>query len=87
MVVKIDVHGVVANVSSTAVAALRDAAASDAGRSSARRDLSLVLTHALQTGKRVALRRAEARELALLIAENPGLSGLETLETLLRKVA
>ena len=46
---------------------LRDAAAADAGRSSARRDLSLLLDRGLRTNRTVALSRAEARELAELL--------------------
>jgi hypothetical protein len=47
---------------------LRHAAAADAGRSSARRDLSLLLERGLRTEATVALSRAEARELAELLA-------------------
>jgi hypothetical protein len=42
---------------------LRDVAAADAGRSSTRRDLSLLLERGLRTKTTVALSRAEAREL------------------------
>ncbi len=45
---------------------LRDVAAADAGRSTARRDLSLLLARGLRRKSTVALSRAEARELAEL---------------------
>lgn len=45
------------------VAQLRDAAAARAGRSSAARDLSLLLDRALQQDKPIALRSAEVRTL------------------------
>jgi len=47
---------------------LRHAAAADAGQSTARRDLSLLLERGLGTEATVALSRAEARELAELLA-------------------
>jgi hypothetical protein len=47
---------------------LRAAAAAEAGRSSARRDLSVLLERGLRTRTKVALGRAEARELAELQA-------------------
>ena len=70
-VVTIDVSGRVVTIPSAAAVSLRDAAAADAARSSARRDLSLVLTRALETGSTVALQRGEARELADLVADQP----------------
>jgi hypothetical protein len=59
---------------------LQAAAAADAGRSSARRDLALLLERALRRRTTVALNRAEARELAELLtsggfAANPALLG------------
>jgi hypothetical protein len=45
------------------VGQLRDAAAAQAGRSSAARDLSLLLDRALRDAKPVALRRAELQTL------------------------
>jgi hypothetical protein len=54
---------------------LRDAAAAVAGRSSAARDLSLVLDRALSRRSVLALRRAEAQTLAQLAVE-VGLLGL-----------
>ena len=46
---------------------LRDAAARRAGSSSAHRDLSLVLTRAIESGSLVALQRAEMRTLLELL--------------------
>jgi hypothetical protein len=46
---------------------LRAVAAAESGRSSARRDLSLLLDRGLRTRTTVALSRAEARELAALL--------------------
>ena len=54
---------------------LRDAAAAMAGRSSAARDLSIVLDRALSTGRAVALRRAEHQTLRE-VAETAGISDL-----------
>jgi len=54
---------------------LRNAAAACAGSSSAARDLSLVLDHALRRPQVLALRRAEARTLAQ-IARQAGLAAL-----------
>jgi hypothetical protein len=48
---------------------IRDAAATRAGRSSAARDLSLLLDRALARGQVLALRRAEARTLAQLAGD------------------
>jgi hypothetical protein len=45
------------------VSVLRDAAAAQAGRSLAARDLSLLLDRALERGSSVALRRAEVQTL------------------------
>ena len=59
--------------------ALRDAAVAAAGRSTQRRDLSLLLERGLQTGSTVALSRAEAAELAGLIAEGHFSSNLALL--------
>ena len=47
---------------------LRAAAEADAGRSTARRDLAVLLARALETGATIALSRAEARELTALIS-------------------
>jgi hypothetical protein len=43
-------------------------AAADAGRSTTRRDLSLLFARGLQTKTTVGIRRADARELAELLA-------------------
>lgn len=55
---------------------LRDAAAEMAGRSSAARDLSLVLDRVLARGGSVALRRAEVQTL-IDVAEAAGISEIE----------
>lgn len=68
--VTLDLTGTLVTLSAAAAVELRDAAAADAGRSSARRDLSLILERALTTNATVALRRAEARELADILAEH-----------------
>ena len=67
-VVTIDVIGHGITLSEREAEELRHAAAADAGRSSARRDLSLLLERGLRTKATVALSRAEARELAELLA-------------------
>jgi len=60
--------------------ALRDVAATDAGRSTTRRDLSLLLERGLRTKTTVALSRAEARELADLLATGAFGSNLALLQ-------
>jgi hypothetical protein len=67
-VVTLDVIGQRITLSEREGEELRHAAAADAGRSSARRDLSLLLERGLRTKATVALSRAEARELAELLA-------------------
>jgi hypothetical protein len=67
-VVTLDVIGHGISLSEREAEELRHAAAADAGRSSARRDLSLVLERGLRTKATVALSRAEARELAERLA-------------------
>jgi hypothetical protein len=67
-VVTLDVIGHGITLSEREAEELRHAAAADAGRSSARRDLSLPLERGLRTKETVALSRAEARELAELLA-------------------
>jgi len=67
-VVTLDVSGQRITLSEREGEELRDAAAADAGRSSARRDLSLLLERGLRTKATLALSRAEARELAELLA-------------------
>jgi hypothetical protein len=67
--VQLDVIGTLVTLSEREAEALRDLAAADAGRSTTRRDLSLLLERGLRTKTTVALSRAEARELAdLLVA-------------------
>jgi hypothetical protein len=76
--VELDVIGTLVTLSERKPEELRAAAAADAGRSSARRDLALLLERALRRRTGVALSRAEARELAELVttggfAANPAL--------------
>lgn len=66
-VVTLDVLGQLLTLSEREAEELRRAAAADAGRSSARRDLSLLLDRGLQTHATVVLNRAEGRELAELL--------------------
>jgi hypothetical protein len=66
-VVTLDVIGQLLTLSEREAEELRHAAAAAAGRSSARRDLSLLLDRGLQTQATVVLNRAEARELADLL--------------------
>jgi hypothetical protein len=67
--VKLDVIGKLVTLSEREAEELRAAAAAETGRSSARRDLSLLLDRGLRTRTTVALSRAEARELAELLRE------------------
>ena len=69
-VVTLDVVGQLLTLSEREAEELRRAAAAEAGRSSARRDLSLLLERGLQTHATVVLNRAEARELAELLDGN-----------------
>jgi hypothetical protein len=76
--VELDVIGTLVTLSEREAEELRAAAAADAGRSSARRDLALLLERALRRRTSVARSRAEARELAELVttggfAANPAL--------------
>jgi hypothetical protein len=57
--VKLDVLGTLVTLSEREADELRDVAAADAGRSTARRDLSLLLARGLRTKSTVALSRAE----------------------------
>ena len=66
--VTLDVIGQLVTLSEREAEELRHAAAAGAGRSTARRDLSLLLERGLRTKTTVALSRAEARELAELLA-------------------
>ena len=64
----LDIGGRKVRVTETQLELLREAAAAHASSSSVLRDLSLVLDRALRSGQVVALRRAEARALAQLVA-------------------
>ncbi len=66
--VTLDVIGQLVTLSEREAEELRHAAAADAGRSTAKRDLSLLLDRGLRTKTTLALSRAEARELAELLA-------------------
>ena len=74
--VRIDVRGQVISLRRENAERLRAAASAAAGVSSRRRDLALVLDWALATPRIIALRRAEARELAALLTEDRSLAGL-----------
>lgn len=67
-VVKLDVIGELVTLSEREAEELRDVAAAEAGRSTSRRDLSILFERGLRTKTTVALSRAEARELADLLA-------------------
>jgi hypothetical protein len=67
LLVKLDVLGTLVTLSEREAEELRDVAAADAGRSTTRRDLSLLLARGLHTKRIVALSRPEARELAELL--------------------
>jgi hypothetical protein len=81
--VKLDVIGKLVTLSEREAGELRDAAAAGAGRSSARRDLSLLLERGLRTKRTVALSRAEARELAELLTTGEFSSNLTLLQEVL----
>jgi hypothetical protein len=78
--VQLDVIGKLVTLSERAAEALRDVASADAGRSTTRRDLSLLLERGLRTKTTVALSRAEARELADLMATGAFGSSLALLQ-------
>jgi hypothetical protein len=65
--VTLDVIGQLVTLSEREAEELRHAAAADAGRSTARRDLSLLLDRGLRKKTTVVLSRAEARELVELL--------------------
>jgi pseudouridine-5'-phosphate glycosidase len=67
-VVRLDVLGTLVTLSEREAEELRDVAAAGAGRSTTRRDLSLLLARGLRAKTTVALSRVEARELAELLA-------------------
>jgi hypothetical protein len=74
-VVRLDLPTGALELDEHVVERLRDAAAEMAGRSSAARDLSLVLDRALTAGGGVALRRAEVQTL-MEVAKAAGLAEL-----------
>jgi alpha-beta hydrolase superfamily lysophospholipase len=84
--VKLDVIGRLVTLSEREAEQLRAAAAADAGRSSARRDLSLLLDRGLRTQTTVALNRAEARELAELLTTGHFSTDLALLQEALHEV-
>jgi hypothetical protein len=73
--VVLDIAGRRVDLDAGEIVRLRDAAAACAGRSSAARDLSLLLDRALQRHQVLALRRAEAHTLVQL-ARQIGLPAL-----------
>ena len=74
--VRLDVRGQVITLRRDDAERLRVSAAAASAFSSRRRDLALVLDWALSSPRVVALRRAEARELAQLLAEDGALAHL-----------
>ena len=74
--VRLDVRGQLVSLRREDAERLRAAAAGVSATSSRRRDLALVLDWALASPRIVALRRAEARELAALLAEDQSLADL-----------
>ena len=68
LMVELDLVGAVVTLTNAQAEQILNAAAADAGRSDAHRDLSLLLTRALHTGKRVALQRGEKRALDEILA-------------------
>jgi hypothetical protein len=82
--VKLDVIGKQVTLSEREAEELRAAAAADAGRSSARRDLARLLERGLRTRTTVALNRGEARELAELAATGGFGANLALLQEALR---
>jgi hypothetical protein len=83
--VKLDVIGKLVTLSEREAEELRAAAAAEAGRSSARRDLSLLIERGLRTRSTVALNRAEARELIELLTSGGVRSDLALLQEALRE--
>ncbi len=77
--VRLDVLGQHVTLSEREAEELRAAAEGDAGHSTTRRDLSLLLARALETGSTIALNRAEARELVTLVSEGSFHSNLDLL--------
>jgi hypothetical protein len=68
LLIKLDVIGKLVTLPEREAEELRAAAGAEAGRSSARRDLSLLLDRGLRTRTTVALSRAEARELGAAVS-------------------
>jgi hypothetical protein len=83
--VKLDVIGKLVTLSEREAEELRAVAAAEAGRSSARCDLSLLLDRGLRTRTTVALSRAEARELAELLTSGGFRADLAVLQEALRE--
>ena len=83
--VKLDVIGKLVTLSEREAEELRAAAAAEAGRSSAGRDLSLLLDRGLRTRTTIALSRAEARELAELLRSGGVRADLALLQEALRE--
>jgi hypothetical protein len=84
-VVELDVIGKLVTLSEREAEELRAAAAADAGRSSARRALSVLLDRGLRTRTTVALSRAEARELSELLRSGGFRADLALLAKALRE--
>jgi len=74
--VELDINGTVVALSDAEARLLRDAAALQAGRSEAARNLSLLLERGLSEGRRIALQRGERRALRSLVADDPNLDRL-----------
>jgi hypothetical protein len=68
--VVLDLSGRRAELTRVEAVLLRDAAAAEAGRSSLARDLAVLLDHALETQRVLALRRNEAHLLARLARQH-----------------
>jgi hypothetical protein len=83
--VELDVIGKLVTLSEREAKELRAAAAAAAGRSSAQRDLSLLLERGLRTRTTVALSRAEAHELAELLTTGGFSTDLALLQEALRE--
>ncbi len=73
--IRLDLPGGAIDLAREDVIRLRDAAAAQAGHSSAARDLSLLLSRALEQTRTPALRRAELHTL-IQVAANAGLAEL-----------
>jgi hypothetical protein len=69
-VIELDIMGAVATIRDDDARRLCAAAAAEAGRSAAHRDLALLLERALATHTRIALQRGEQRALDDLLARD-----------------